>query len=142
MIDVDLMLLGFLEKGWMTAMEELDVSHPDKRMNTLQCLILDTVTDPLWQEEDEIMHGSNNKYSVMEDERPSDQIIRYVEHHHELVDHHDQFPVEIDLIRLSGMRCKTKRKWVYHLGIVRKAWEIEREQRRENLSVITSFFQR
>ena len=134
---------GFLTKEYMTAIEELGVPHPDMcMMNTLQHLIYNTVTDLVWQERNEIMHRSKNKYNAIEDARLLERINWYVEHRHELVDHHDQFPAEIDLTRPSDMRHKKQQKWVYHLDIAMGAWKIEREQRKENQSVITSFFQR
>ena len=65
-----------------------------------------------------------------------------MDHRHELVNHHDQFLAEIDLTRLSGMRRETKRKWIHNLGIAKKAWEIEQEQKSKNQQVITRFFGR
>ena len=44
----------------------------------------------------------------MEDERLIVRIVWYVDHIHELVDHHDQFLSEIDLTRMSRMRRETK----------------------------------
>ena len=103
------MLQGFPEEGSTTVIEESGISHPDRRMNTLQRLIWDTVTYPLWQARNEIIQRSKNKYNSIEDECLLERIIWYVEHRHELVDHHDQFLTEIDLMRLSGMRCKTSK---------------------------------
>ena len=59
---------------------------------------------------------------------------------YELVQHHNQFLAEIDLTHLSGMRRETKRKWIHNLDMVKKAWEIEREQRSKNQQVLTRFF--
>ena len=59
---------------------------------------------------------------AFENERLSEWVIWYVEHHHELIDHHDQFLAEVNLTQLSGMRYKTKREWVCNPGIARNAW--------------------
>ena len=56
----------------------------------------------------------------------------YVEHRHELLDHHDQFLAEIDLTRLNRMRRETKRRWIHHLDIAKWAWEVEREQKNKH----------
>ena len=134
------MLRDFLAKGWMTAIAKSGVAHPDRQMITLQRLIWDTIMDPLWQERNKIMHQNKNEYNGAEDERFSGRIIWYVEHRHKLMNHHDQFLMEIDLTRLGGMRRATKRKWIRHLDIAQKAWKIEREQRRGNQQVVTRFF--
>ena len=63
MIGIELMLRCFLVKGWMTAMEESGAPHPDRCMDTLQHLIWDTVTDPLWHERNEIIN--RRKKSIM-----------------------------------------------------------------------------
>ena len=71
-------------------------------------------------------------YDAIEDEHLSERVICYIKHRHQLVGHHNQFLADIDLTQLSGMRRKTKKKWVNHLDIARMAWEIESEQRRKN----------
>ena len=111
-------------------------------MNTIQRMISDIVLDPLWQEHNKNKHWKDNKYNKTDDEHLSARIVWYVEHRHEMVDHHDQFLMEIDLTRLSGMRREMKRKWIYHLNIARRAWEIEREQKNKHQQVITRFFGR
>ena len=68
--------------------------------------------DPLWQQHNEMKHWKDNGYNAAEDERLSEKIVWYVEHRHEMVDHHDQFLIEIDLTRLSVMRRATERKWI------------------------------
>ena len=60
-------------------------------------MIWDTIIDSLWQECNEIKHQKDNKYNVADDERLSARIVWYVEHRHKIVDHHNQFLMEIDL---------------------------------------------
>ena len=60
-------------------------------MNTLQCMVWDTILDPLWQEQNEIKHRKYNEYNAAEDEQSSTRIVPYVDHMHELVDYYDQF---------------------------------------------------
>ena len=134
------MLRGFLAKGWKRAIEKAGASHPERRMNTLLRLVWDTIMDPLWQERNEIKHSKDNKYNAVDDERLSARIVWYVDHRHELLQHHDQFLAEIDLTRLSGMRRETKRKWISNLDTAKRAWEIEREQKGKNQQVLTRFF--
>ena len=102
------MLQGFLVQGWMTAIEAVGSSHPERRMNALQCMIWDTITDPLWQERNDIKHQKDNVYDAADDEMLTARIVWYVEHRHELMDHHNQFLAEIDLTRLNRMRRETK----------------------------------
>ena len=64
--------------------------------------------DPLWQERNDIKHRKDNAYDAADDERLTVRIVWYVEHRHELMDHHDQFLAEIDLTRLNRMRRETK----------------------------------
>ena len=76
----------------------------------------DTTLDPLWQDRNKIKQKKDNEYNAAEDERLSARIVWYVDHRHELVDHHDQILVEIDLIQLNGVRRETKRRrWIHHL---------------------------
>ena len=117
----------------MEVLEDSGVTHPGRPMNTLHRLIWDTATDPLWYERNVIMPKSKNKYNAMEDARLSGRITWYVEHHHELLDHHDKFLAEVDLTRLSGMQRQKKREWVRHLDTARKAWKIEREGREKRI---------
>ena len=86
-------------------MEALKVSHVCT--NTLQGIIWDTVTYPLWQEYNGIIYQSKNKYNVIKDGRLSERIIWYVDHCHELIDHHNLFLAEINLTRLSNMQRTT-----------------------------------
>ena len=58
------------------------------------------------------------------------------------MNYHDQFLAEIDLTRLSRTRREKKRKRIHNLDIAKKAWEIEREQRRKNQQVLLRFFGR
>ena len=74
------MLRGFLVKGWMTAVEKVGAPHLEQRMNTIQCVIWDTILDPLWQEHNEIKHWKDSKYNVADDERLSGRIVWYVEY--------------------------------------------------------------
>ena len=53
-IGIHLMLRDFLAQGWMTAISAAGSSHPERRMNTLQHMIWDTIMDPLWQERNTI----------------------------------------------------------------------------------------
>ena len=62
----------------------------------------------------------------------SARIVWYVDYRHELVDHHDQILAEMDLTRLNGMKRKTERRWIHHIEIVKRAWEVEREQTNKN----------
>ena len=84
-IGVHLMPWGFLVKGWMTAKEILGASHPECRMNTLQRMTWDTIMDPLWQEHNDMKHWKDNTYDAVKDERPTERIVWYVDHRHELV---------------------------------------------------------
>ena len=86
------------------------------------------------------MHMSRNKYNAIKDVRLSDRITWYVEHCHQLIDHHDQFFAKVDLMWLSSMQRQTKWEWVRHLDIVWNVWEIERAQGKKNQTVMTSFF--
>ena len=98
--------------------------------------------DPLWHERNDIKHRKDNAYDVVDDERLAARIVWYVEHRYELLDHHDQFLAEIDLTRLSGMRRETKRRWIQHLDIAKRAWEVERGQKTTKQQVLTKFFRR
>ena len=60
--------------------------------------------DSLWQEWNEIKHQKENEHNTAEDEHLSETIRWYVEHRHEILNHHDQFMMETDLTKLGGMR--------------------------------------
>ena len=136
------MLRGFLAKGWMTAIEAAGASHPERQMNALQSMIWDTIMDPLWHEQNDIKYRKDNAYDVEDDERLAARIVWYVEHRYELLAHHDQFLAEIDLTRLSRMRREMKQRWIQHLDIAKRAWEVEREQKTTKQHVLTKFFRR
>ena len=126
----------------MTAIEAAGSSHPERRMNKLQRMIWDTIINPLWQERNDIKHQKDNVYDAADDERLTARIVRYVEHIHEFLDHHDQFLAGIDLTRLNRMKKETKRRWIHHLDIAKRAWEVEREQKNKHQQVLTRFFGR
>ena len=67
----------------------------------------------------------NPRHQAAEDSRLNERILWYVEPRHELLSHHNQFLASIDLSRLGGMRRKTKRKWLTHLGKADAAYRIE-----------------
>ena len=46
--------------------------------------------DPLWQERNDIKHQEDNAYDAVDNKRLTAKIVWYVEHIHELMDHHDQ----------------------------------------------------
>ena len=78
-------------------MEKVGASHPERRMNILQCMISDTILGPLWQERNEIKHRKDNEYNAADDKGLSARIVWHVELRHEVVDHHDHFLMEINL---------------------------------------------
>ena len=88
--------------------------------------------DPLWQERNNIKHRKDSAYDAVDDERSTARIGCYVDYRHKLMDHHDQFLAEIDLTRLIRTRRGKKRRWIHHLDIAKRAWEIEREQKNKN----------
>ena len=104
------------------------VSSSSYVVNVVPCLVVGvTSLRKLWQERIKIKHQKDNEYNAAEDERLSVRVVSYVDQSHELVDHHDQFLAEIDLTRLNGMRRETKRRWIHHLNIAKRVWEVERE---------------
>ena len=98
--------------------------------------------DPLWQERNDMKHRKDNAYDAEDDQWLTARIVWYVDHRHELMNHHDQFLVEIDLTILSRARRETKQRWIHHLDITKRAWEVEREQKSKNQQVLTRFFGR
>ena len=60
-------------------------------------------------------------------------------HKQDLLAYCDQGLADIDLSTLHRMKRKTKRAWVHHLDIARKAFDNERTQVANGQSVITRF---
>ena len=103
-IGVHMMLRDFLAKGWMAAIEAAGSPNPEHQMNILQCMIWDTIMDPLWQDHNGIKHRKDNACDAEDYHWLTARIVWYVDHRHELMDHHAQFLAEIDLTRLSRTR--------------------------------------
>ena len=57
--------------------------------------------DILWQERNEIKRWKDNEYNAADDKHLSTRIAWYTKHRHEIVDHHGQFLMEIDMAQLS-----------------------------------------
>ena len=58
--------------------------------------------DILWQEHKEIKRRKDNKFNAADDEHLSTRIAWYTNHRQDIVDHHCQFLMEIDMTQLSG----------------------------------------
>ena len=61
---------------------------------------------------------------------------KYVEHRREILSHYDHSLASIDLSRLGGMRRKTKKKWITHLGKAEAAYCIELKARRKGQKMV------
>ena len=60
---VHMMVRGFLTTGWMNALELVGVKNPERKINTLQALVWDTVVDPIWQQRNKLQHATENEYN-------------------------------------------------------------------------------
>ena len=49
-----MMVRGFLATGWMDALKLAGVKNPERKMNTLQALVWDTVVEPIWQQRNKL----------------------------------------------------------------------------------------
>ena len=103
-----MMLRRFLAKGWMEALIQQGVSSPERIMNALQDIIWTVITNPLWQERNDIRHGKHNIYGKKEAENLNNEFLRY----------RDLFPAKIDVRNLPTTMNETKKHWINNLDIV------------------------
>ena len=59
-IGVQIMVRGFLATGWMDALELAGVKNPERKINTLQALMWDTISEPIWQQRNKLQHAAEN----------------------------------------------------------------------------------
>ena len=98
------------------------------------------VGDPIWRNRNhDLMHKQTNRHQAAEDCGLDERILWYVEHRQKLLSHHDQFLASIDLSRLGGMRRKTKKKWLTHLGKAEAAYHIELKSRKRGQHTMWSY---
>lgn len=116
-----MMLRGFLAKGWMEKSKEAGVPLPERQMNILQEIIWIGILDPIWQERNDVRHGEENKHGAATDEALNMTIEWCVAYKQDVLRHHNQCLVQIDLTRLAGRRKQTKKRWVKHLDIAHEA---------------------
>ncbi len=138
-IGTHMMLRGYLANGWMTALENAGVEHPDRKMNALQRLIWSDFVTPIWTERNDILHRRANTYKTADDERMAERIIWYVDHKSQLLSHHDQFLARHDTTTISSMPRRVKREWIRVLEKARACWMKEKDLRRKGQQTIMRY---
>lgn len=48
-VGIHMMIRGFVSTQWETAMDELGVPQPDRKADTLLCLMWEEILTPLWK---------------------------------------------------------------------------------------------
>lgn len=139
-IGIHMMIRGFVAAQWEIAMDELGVSKPDSKADTILRLMWEEVLTPLWNTRNDILHRQNNAFREVEGDRLAERIQWYFEHKQELLSVHDHHLARFDVATIHRMNCETRRQWVRHLDIARAAYENELAQRADNQPIITRYF--
>ena len=141
-IGTNLLLRGFVAKGWQEAIQLTGSSNPERKAVALQRMMWELWAEPIWKARLSVLHGPDSFYFVHMDKQLSEKILWFAKHKHEVLARCDQFMARIDTSRLHKMKRQTKQAWCKQLDKVRKAFEIESRTRGRGQSVITSFMVR
>ena len=131
---------GFLARGWLTALEDSGTPNPDRKMNLLQSMVWDVITEPLWAERNRVAHAKEARNAELERTELGKRIKWYSANKEWVLSRHDQFLANTDVTRIDSMSLVTKRAWVQHLDKAREAFELEDQQRAKGQHVITNYF--
>jgi len=141
-IGTNLMLRGFLAKGWYEAIKRAGSHNPDRKAVALQKIIWEVWAEPIWKTRLRILHGPGSRYNIQLDQALAEKVLWFAKHKREVLARCDQFMAKVDVSRLHRMRRQTKQAWCKQLEKVRLAFEEECKTRGKGQNVITDYLVR
>ena len=92
----DMMMRGFLAKGWLDALIRQGVPTPEQKMNALQEIVWLEITLPLWRERNDIKHDKTEDNKKRNTDTLDDQIQWFQKNKYVVLSYHDQFLANMD----------------------------------------------
>lgn len=139
-IGINMMIRGFFAIGWLSAIKDYECSQPDRAMNALQRMVWDSIVDPLWKVQNDILHRLQNNFDAVEEERMAERLVWYSLHKHDVLDPYDHFLARYDVSQIHTMSRATKRGWLRHLDAAREAFNKQQTQRALGQNSIMQYF--
>ncbi|KAL7544882.1 hypothetical protein ACHAWF_012866, partial [Thalassiosira exigua] len=68
-------LRGFVVREWEDAIASTGSKRPQRKLDRLLSLIWTEVTEPLWLQRCEILHNTQNRYKMVEDDRLAEKLL-------------------------------------------------------------------
>ena len=134
------MLRGYIVKDWVSAIEELGASKPERHVHVLLKIIWEDIFWTFWDNRNEIQQGEKSKFAEVEDSKMAERLKWYLANRHNLLSYYDRHLAQYSVEKIGLMSRRVKKEWLYHLDQAQKAYEIELEQRKGGQRTITSFF--
>ena len=126
----------------MDALELAGVKNLERKMNTLQALVWDTIAEPIWQQKNKLQHSAENKYTKRDGEQLDTKMLWILEHKQELLACGNHFLAKMCKTEFRNTKRKSKKKWLHNLEIAQRRHAIERYHHKKGQRVITSYFKR
>ncbi|KAL7551610.1 hypothetical protein ACHAWF_018082 [Thalassiosira exigua] len=135
-------LRGYIAREWEDAIASTGSTKPHRKLDKLLSLIWKEVTEPLWLQRCELLHKTQNKYKMAEDDRLSALILWYIQHKRDVLSIYDQALAPLDAATVYRMRPIQRREWIRHLDTAKAAYDKEQFQLERNQPVITRYLER
>ena len=102
-IGIRFMIRGYLTTAWREVLRISGVSHPERRMVTLQQMMWETIVEPLWAIQNDNLHRQKSHFDSVEEENMAELLVWYVQNKHNILSSQDRFLAQFDVTTICRM---------------------------------------